>query len=146
MRLWSIHPKYLDTKGFVALWRESLLAQKVLHKKTKGYRNHPQLDRFKRTENPVRAIAGYLEEIYQESLKRGYNFNRSKIIGQGTHRKITVTREQIRFELNHLIKKLKNRDINTLDKIKNIASPDPHPIFSVIEGDIEPWEIIHTKL
>ena len=144
MRLWSIHPKYLDSKGLVALWRESLLAQKVLYKSTKGYRNHPQLDRFKRTENPIEAIAGYLEEIYEESLKRGYNFNRSKIIGQGTNSKITVTKGQIRYELNHLIKKVKNRDITALDKIKNVASPDPNPIFNVIEGDIEPWEIIHT--
>ena len=145
MRLWSIHPKYLDSKGLVALWRESLLAQKVLYNNTKGYRNHPQLERFKRTENPTGVIAGYLEEIYDESLKRGYNFNRLKIICQGTKSKITVTKGQIRYELNHLIKKLKNRDIIALDKIKNVASPDPNPIFNVIEGDIEPWEIIQTK-
>ena len=38
MRLWSIHPKYLGTKGLVALWREALLAQKVLQGNTKGYK------------------------------------------------------------------------------------------------------------
>jgi hypothetical protein len=47
MRIWSIHPKYLDIKGLVALWREALLAKHVLEGRTKGYRNHPQLDRFK---------------------------------------------------------------------------------------------------
>ena len=41
MKLWSIHPKYLDAKGLVALWREALLAQKVLDGKTEGYKNHP---------------------------------------------------------------------------------------------------------
>ncbi|HEU5178767.1 MAG TPA: pyrimidine dimer DNA glycosylase/endonuclease V, partial [Burkholderiales bacterium] len=30
MRLWSLHPKYLDARGLVALWREALLAQAVL--------------------------------------------------------------------------------------------------------------------
>lgn len=38
MRLWVSHPKYLDCKGLVALWRESLLARKVLKGKTKGWR------------------------------------------------------------------------------------------------------------
>lgn len=37
MRLWSIHPKYLDAKGLVALWREALLAQKVLKGETTGW-------------------------------------------------------------------------------------------------------------
>ena len=49
MRLWSVHPKYLDSKGLVALWREALLAKQVLEGGTKGYRNHPQLDRFKKS-------------------------------------------------------------------------------------------------
>ena len=44
MRLWSLHPKYLDKLGLLGLWRESLLAQKVLLGKTKGYKNHPQLN------------------------------------------------------------------------------------------------------
>ena len=39
MRLWSIHPKYLDCKGLVALWREALLAKKVLRGKTRKYAN-----------------------------------------------------------------------------------------------------------
>jgi hypothetical protein len=31
-RIWSLHPKYLDARGLVALWREGLLAQAVLTK------------------------------------------------------------------------------------------------------------------
>jgi hypothetical protein len=30
MRLWSLHPRYLDAKGLQAVWREGLLAKKVL--------------------------------------------------------------------------------------------------------------------
>jgi len=67
MRLWSLHPKYLDSKGLVALWRETLLAKHVLEGKTKGYRNHPQLDRFKLSEDPLAAINYYLQMIYEES-------------------------------------------------------------------------------
>ncbi len=68
MRIWSIHPKYLDTKGLVALWRETLLAKNVLTGNTKGYKNHPQLLRFKNTENPLDAINQYLTEIYKEAV------------------------------------------------------------------------------
>jgi len=46
MRIWSLHPKYLDAKGLVALWRDALLARHVLQGKTTGYKNHPQLNRF----------------------------------------------------------------------------------------------------
>ena len=47
MRIWSLHPQYLDRQGLTAAWREGLLAQKVLTGTTKGYRNHPQLRRFR---------------------------------------------------------------------------------------------------
>ena len=60
MRLWSLHPKYLDARGLVALWREALLAQAVLRGETRGYRHHPQLARF----DDVGAIAQYLSLIH----------------------------------------------------------------------------------
>ncbi len=47
MRLWSLHPSHLDSRGLVALWREALLAQKVLRGLTRGYKHHPQLARFR---------------------------------------------------------------------------------------------------
>ena len=59
MRLWSIHPKYLDARGLVALWREGLLAQKVLKGETRGYINHPQLNRFNSKRDPIGAIGRY---------------------------------------------------------------------------------------
>jgi hypothetical protein len=78
MRLWSIHPKYLDAQGLVALWREGLLAKKVLEGKTKGYKNHPQLIRFMGSKYPLEQINIFLGEVYNESLKRGYKFDKAK--------------------------------------------------------------------
>ncbi len=36
MRIWTLHPQYLDRQGLVALWREGLLAQEVLRGQTRG--------------------------------------------------------------------------------------------------------------
>ena len=58
--LWSLQPGLLDRMGLLALWREGLLAQKVLLGQTTGYRFHPQLKRFQGSKNPVGAINTYL--------------------------------------------------------------------------------------
>ena len=79
MRLWSLHPGNLDAKGLVACWRETLLAQKVLQGRTRGYRNHPQLDRFKSLELPLAGIGAYLVGLIDEADRRGYQFNRDLI-------------------------------------------------------------------
>jgi hypothetical protein len=133
MRLWSIHPKYLDTKGLVALWREALLAQKVLQGRTKGYRHHPQLDRFKATPNPVASIGWYLVHVYQESKKRNYNFQYSKI--ELTHEvpRIRTSRENLLSEFQHLLNKLESRDTERYGKQVTIQDVVPHPSFEVIE-------------
>ena len=74
MRLWTLHPTHLDAKGLVALWREALLAQKVLRGGTKGYRHHPQLRRFSAVTDPPAALAAYLTAVHEEATRRGYNF------------------------------------------------------------------------
>jgi hypothetical protein len=79
MRLWSIHPEYLDTHGLTAAWREGLLAKKVLEGKTRGYTHHPQLARFRACRNPAAAINAYLAQLFAESRARGYNFDKTKI-------------------------------------------------------------------
>src|SRR5512146_1946153 len=79
MRLWSIHPQYLDVKGFTGLWREALLAQRVLRGETQSYRHHPQIIRFREQPDPLAAVSTYLEALYLESLRRGYHFNHSRI-------------------------------------------------------------------
>ena len=138
MRLWSLHPSLLDTKGLVALWREGLLAKKVLENKTKGYRNHPQLSRFKCCSDPVNAINYYLSEIYKDAERRKYHFDKTKIDWAFKKDKIKVTAGQVEFELEHLKKKI----IRTPSHTTNLTVTMIHPIFTIIKGEIEPWEII----
>lgn len=141
MRIWSLHPKYLDTKGLVALWRETLLAKHVLEGKTKGYKNHPQLNRFKNAKQPLDAINHYLSEVYLEAKARNYNFDREKIDWNFKKSKITVTNGQMKYEIAHLLHKLENRDMDKYLASQSIAVFEPHPIFEVLQGDIEDWEI-----
>jgi len=142
MRLWSIHPKYLDQKGLVALWREALLAQKVLEGRTKGYKNHPQLIRFKKKRNPSKVISSYLHAICDEADRRGYKFDRSKI--KFEFKKVVslikVTEKQLICERNHLKTKLQKRDPKKFKEIEKIKRIIPHPIFKKISGEIESWE------
>jgi hypothetical protein len=141
MRLWSIHPCYLDAKGLVALWREALLAQKVLLGNTKGYKNHPQLVRFKNIHNPTGAIANYLRCVVDEADKRGYKFDRSKIINENISMKIPVTNAQVEYEFKHLLMKLKERDSDLYDQLKIIKTIKVHPLFKKVMGSIEKWEM-----
>ena len=140
MRLWSIHPKYLDQKGLVALWRESLLAKNVLLGNTKGYKNHPQLQRFKDLKDPYLGINTYLKGVYEESLERGYVFDDSKIGEVNNSTRIPVTDAQIKYEFDHLLRKLEIRDSTRYEKYKKEESIDTHPMFDVRKGDIEQWE------
>ncbi|HEX7026570.1 MAG TPA: pyrimidine dimer DNA glycosylase/endonuclease V [Gammaproteobacteria bacterium] len=140
MRLWSIHPKYLDPAGLVALWRETLLAQKVLQNKTKGYKHHPQLQRFRQEPAPLQAIGYYLEEVYQEACNRDYCFDETKIGSRAPYKGMTVTRGQMQHEWAHLKRKLKARNSAAYHKLSGIKFPEPHPIFQIVDGEKEPWE------
>lgn len=141
MRVWSIHPKYLDAKGLVATWRETLLAQNVLAGNTKGYTNHPQLDRFRQTLDPIQSISNYLHLIHEESERRSYSFDRSKIARDPVPQTMSVTQGQVEYEFIHLLKKLKIRSPELYLKYQGVNDPDPHPLFQIEPGDIEPWEI-----
>jgi hypothetical protein len=141
MRIWSVHPKYLDTKGLVAVWRETLLAKHVLEGKTKGYRHHPQLHRFQKLKNPVAAINQYLSSIYSEGAARGYNFNKEKVDWNFKKIKITVTNGQMEYEISHLKMKLKLRDIKKYKQLLVQSHYEMHPMFRLVEGEIEEWEI-----
>ena len=144
MRLWSLHPKYLDAKGLVALWRETLLAKHVLEGRTKGYKNHPQLDRFKKSPAPVAAINYYLSLIHEEACKRQYNFDCSKFTLQDSPMPITVTSGQVKYEMEHLRRKLKERDPVKLKELEKIRKFDVHPMFEMVKGEIEEWEIVNS--
>ncbi len=132
MRLWSIHPKYLDKYGLIALWREGLLAQKVLKGETKGYKNNPQLLRFKQTRDPLKAIGSYLSMVASEGAKNGYKFNHEKILYPNFDEEfIEVAPDQVRFEVAHLKNKLKVRDMEKYKEISGLSRADINPIFTI---------------
>ena len=140
MRLWSLHPSLLDQKGLVALWREALLAQKVLQGKTKGYRSHPQLHRFRKSRAPLTTISGYLWAVHDEATKRAYSFDSSRIARRRQLRSLPVTQGQLDFELAHLKGKLRLRDPGRYREICKLREITAHPLFTVVAGEIEAWE------
>lgn len=142
MRLWSIHPKYLDRQGLVALWREGLLAKAALSGKTSGYKKHPQLVRFKSTRDPVKAINAYLKAVLAESIKRGYCFSETKVSNVRFGGKISVTKGQLEYEFEHLKKKFKIRSRDLLPRLNTVRRISPHPMFTVVQGKVEVWERI----
>jgi hypothetical protein len=140
MRIWSLHPKYLDARGLVALWREGLLAQAVLRGRTIGYVNHPQLVRFREQSSPVGFIAEYLRVIHGEATNRGYHFSAKKISRTRASGYVTVTHGQLEFEWRHLMEKLRTRDPKWQAWLAGVKQPQPHPLFRAHRGGIAKWE------
>jgi hypothetical protein len=143
MRLWSIHPKYLDRAGLLAVWREGLLAKKVLEGKTKGYKNHPQLIRFRTSSDPLTNINRYLSVIYYEAVTRGYEFSAKKIkLAKRIAPKLPVTKGQLEYEIKHLSGKLLKRDPERGRKLRIEARVLAHNLFKKVPGMVESWEKI----
>lgn len=140
MRIWSLHPKYLDARGLVALWREGLLAQAVLRGETKGYVHHPQLLRFRQQADPAGCIAVYLRAVHAEAVRRGYRFDARKIGRTQARDRLVVTRGQLKFEWQHLMEKLRQRDPERHSRLAAVKAPQPHPLFRVVHGNIAQWE------
>jgi hypothetical protein len=140
MRLWSLHPKYLDAPGLVALWREALLARAVLRGETRGYRHHPQLERFRSAAAPLSTISAYLSGIHAEAQSRGYRFDRSKIGRVRTPVAVFVTAGQVAYEWQHLLQKLAARSPVLYQRWRTDVAPECHPLFRVRPGLVEPWE------
>lgn len=140
MRLWSLHPRYLDAKGLVALWREALLAQAVLRGETRGYTRHPQLARFQAHPTPLKAMAVYLRAVQAEAARRGYNFDASKIGRGGQVAAIALPQGQLDYERRHLEQKLAVRDPARLSELEKIKRLEPHPLFEVVPGPVAAWE------
>lgn len=140
MRLWSLHPKYLDPKGLVALWREALLAQAVLRGATGGYRRHPQLERFRAQASPTGFIAEYLRAVHAESVQRGYRFDAGRIAPDRAVGRIDVPRGQIAFEWGHLRRKLDARAPDWRDAALTADTALPHPLFRAVPGGVAGWE------
>jgi hypothetical protein len=142
MRLWSLHPRYLDPQGLVALWREALLAQAVIAGRTRGYRHHPQLARFFAAPAPRKAIASYLRRVHEEATRRGYRFDATKIGRDGRMEPLAVTRGQLAYEWEHLRNKLTRRSPEWLAGLPAITAPEPHPLLRVVAGGVADWEVV----
>jgi hypothetical protein len=106
MRLWSIHPKYLDASRLNAQWREALLCKACLEDKTVGYLNHPQYLRVKNHPHPHDFINKFLYSIWEEGFNRGYKYDDTKFAICLDFEPMEVTEDQIEYEFEHLQKKL----------------------------------------
>lgn len=143
MRIWTLHPKYLDPQGLVALWREALLARAVLRGETAGYRHHPQLFRFQSHAAPRSAINVYLSSVFVEAESRGYSFNRRKVGPVRAIARIEATAGQLHYEWRHLMRKLSARSPSLYRSWRSVAAPESHPLFSIRRGAVESWERQH---
>ena len=140
MRLWTVHPRYLDAAGLVALWREALLARAVLRGRTAGYRHHPQLVRFREQDRPVTCLNQYLAAVYDEALRRGYSFDRTKLARPSVPEHMEETRGQLDHEWDHLLAKLRRRQPDAYRRLSSLARPVPHPLFRIVPGTVRDWE------
>jgi hypothetical protein len=140
MRLWSLHPRYFDGAGLVAVWREGLLARAVLRGATRGYTRHPQLERFRACRRPLAVLDTYLDAICDEAERRGYRFDRGKLGRARTRGTVSVTRGQVRFEWRHLRGKLRRRAAAHWTAVCAGRRPAVHPVFRVVPGPRASWE------
>jgi len=145
MRLWTLHPKYLDPQGLVALWREGLLARAVLRGETRGYKHHPQLERFRSHASPRLAINAYLAAVHAESVSRGYDFARNKVGPVRAVQPIAVSSGQVLYEWSHLLQKLSVRRPALFDQWRGLAEPACHPLFRPQPGPLESWERVREE-
>lgn len=154
MRLWSVHPRYLDRQGLTAAWREGLLAQKVLTGTTRGYRNHPQLRRFVVGElvrvepggpplHPGAPILTFLHALVDEAGRRGYSYDRALLLGPPEPAlRLEVAAGQLAHEWLHLRRKLADRSPDVLARWSGVEVPDAHPLFDVVPGPVADWEVV----
>ena len=141
MRLWTLHPRYLDSRGLTALWREALLARKVLLGSTRGYRHHPQLRRFQDRPNPVALINTYLAHVHAEAERRGFVFDRTKLGSPRARTRLPETVGQLEYEWRHLRAKLRARSPALARAVHHVRRPEPHPLFRLVSGGVRPWEV-----
>lgn len=140
MRLWSLHPRHLDARGLVARWREGLLARAVLRGATRGYRRHPQRERFSARWDPVAVVDCDASRVVGESRQRGYAFDASKITySKWLHGSVPFTAGQIEHEWAHLLGKRKARDPFRW-RAPRRRQPTHDGCLHVVPGPIADWE------
>ena len=126
--------------GTVRAEREALLARAVLRGATRGYRSHPQLQRFRECPAPLSAINAYLATVHAEAVARGYGFDRSKLARAVQELQLGATRRQLMYEWDWLLRKLARRNPALYRRHRALQVPDPHPLFRLSAGPIAPWE------
>lgn len=119
------------------MWRKALLARQVLRGKTNAYRNHPQLERFRKHPSPISAVNAYLAAVYEEAVKRGYSFDKSKLGSVRNKTKLSATKGQLDYEWKHLRRKLLER---CPERARRRGALTAHPLFQVVPGGIASWE------
>lgn len=115
----------------------------MLEGNTKGYRNHSQLLRFRSSEDPLGLINLYLSFVLQEAGRRGYSFSQEKVdwdCCQDCRFSIKVPRGQLDFERDHLLSKLRLRDLPRYELLVMQPQLELHPVFVLVEGEVEEWE------
>jgi hypothetical protein len=146
MRLWSFHPKYLDNVGLSRAINEGVSGYKALTGKQKMWKNHPQLTRFK--DYGETQLKLYIEHL----LIHFYNRKCISIklspqpFNVFVKDVIEVTTGQLIYEWNHYLNKLEKRNNDLYQELMHITCPEPHPLLEVVEGDIESWEKVRSKL
>lgn len=147
MRIWSFHPKYLDKQGLSRAINEGIAGNKALRKTGEGYppswEKHSQLERFKTT-----AIPGIYSQLYLDRLFMiKYNSwmletNQEPFFDdiENPYPKLKVTIGQLKYEWQRYLKKISKRSPKLYEELKSIELPEPHPLFNIIDGDVESWE------
>ena len=92
------------------------------------------------TDDPLVAIATYLHALADDA--RGYSFDRPRVSRPADEGlRLSVTAGQLDYEWQHLRAKVETRDPEWFEAVVVTARPKPHPLFDVVPGDVEPWEV-----
>lgn len=118
----------------------------MLEGKTEGYKHHPQLQRFKHSAAPLDCINHYLSDVFNESLRRGYHFDRDKINWAFKPQQLSVSIDQLEYEWRHLLRKLETRDPDKCKLLGTESKKEAHPLFYCVEEEVEAWEIIPDRM
>jgi hypothetical protein len=86
-------------------------------------------------------IGMFLLDIYDEASRRGYSFDRTKILrSDSCGQKISVGDGQVRYEFALLLSKLERRDRVKYAEISMTEDIRLNSVFTLGRGGIEPWE------
>lgn len=85
-------------------------------------------------------MTAFLTGIAEEAERRGYHFDTSKISGRKLNGQIEETKGQLLYEWAHLKAKLRKRAPEVYRSFGKVKTPDAHPLFRIIPGEIRKWE------